>query len=355
MDRSKVTTLLLSILTIIAVGAVLKAAQSVIIPLVLAWLLSQLLSPMVLFLIRHRIPAILAISIVLILFLVLVYWVGFFVSANATSFLEQLPIYKTKLISMITNIVSGLSDKVSEVSNMDFSAELSKQIVNFSGTAMGFLGNMVGKLTTIVAKLIIIFVFLAFMLMGKPYIGLKISKAFPPSIAYRVTTITGAISARLSHYLIVQFLISLVTGTLVWLTCSLIGIGSAATWGAMAFFLNFVPTIGSIIASIPPVLLALVQFYPKIWPAVIAAISILAIQQFMGNFLTPKALGDTLNLSPVVILISLLFWGWLWGPVGALLSVLIASSIKIVCEQIEVLHPISILMGSGKEYQKKAD
>jgi predicted PurR-regulated permease PerM len=79
----------------------------------------------------------------------------------------------------------------------------------------------------------------------------------------------------------------------------------------------------------------------------------MAIQLSMGNAIAPKLMGDQLNLSPVVVLLSLMFWGWLWGIVGALISIPIAAAIKIVCENIETLHPISVMMGSGKTYQRE--
>jgi AI-2 transport protein TqsA len=142
---------------------------------------------------------------------------------------------------------------------------------------------------------------------------------------------------------------------MVWFALTLIGVDFAVTWGALAFFLNFIPTVGSIAASLPPILLALVQFYPSIWPGFITLLSILTIQLGMGNGIAPKVLGDQLNLSPVVILLSLLFWGWLWGVVGALLSVPITAALKIVCENIEPLHPISVMMGSGKSYRREYD
>ena len=133
----------------------------------------------------------------------------------------------------------------------------------------------------------------------------------------------------------------------------IIGVDFAVTWGALAFFLNFIPTVGSIVASIPPILLALIQFYPSFWPGIITLFSVMTIQLGMGNALAPKLMGDHLNLSPVVVLLSLLFWGWLWGIVGALLSIPIAAAIKIVCENIETLHPISVMMGSGKTFKRE--
>ncbi|MDX1667769.1 MAG: AI-2E family transporter, partial [Saprospiraceae bacterium] len=121
---------------------------------------------------------------------------------------------------------------------------------------------------------------------------------------------------------------------------------------AMAFFLNFIPTIGSIIASLPPILLAFVQYPDDPWKGFATLGLIAAIQMSVGNVITPKVMGDRLNLSPVVVLISLIFWGWLWGPVGAILSIPIASALKIVCENIESLKPIGILMGSGRSYAR---
>jgi predicted PurR-regulated permease PerM len=89
-------------------------------------------------------------------------------------------------------------------------------------------------------------------------------------------------------------------------------------------------------------------------PAAITAVAVVSIQMVIGNGIAPKVLGDQLNLSPVVVLLSLLFWGWLWGIAGALMSVPIAASIKIICENIPVLHPISVMMGSGVSYWREA-
>ena len=351
LDRNQTSMVLLAVLTLIAMGFVLQFAQSVIIPLLVAWLLSQILGPLMMYLVHMKIPSMLAIGLVLILLLAIVYWIGFFVSASASSLIEQLPEYKTRMTAVTEKLLNHISDRIGGLSDEELKKHINNQIVQLFGSLMGFVGSMVGRITNLAAKLVMIFVILAFMLLGKAYNETKIRRAFTPRLANQIIKISGSISSQISRYLIVQFLISLVTGVLVWITCEIIGIGSALTWGALAFFLNFIPTFGSIIATIPPILLALLQFYPSYWPALIALIVLMSIQQLMGNIITPKAMGDRLNLSPVVILLSLLFWGWLWGVVGALLSVLIAASMKIVCDNIEVLQPIGILMGSGKVYQ----
>ncbi len=222
------------------------------------------------------------------------------------------------------------------------------------GQSIGrFLVTLSGSIFAFVSKLVLVVIFLFFILLGKPYFKYKILKSFSDDKANQFSQITHSITGQIRRYLSLQFLISFVTGCLVWLTLMLIGVDFAVTWGALAFFLNFIPTVGSIAASFPPIILALVQYYPSLWPCVITLLSILTIQLGMGNGIAPKVLGDQLNLSPVVILLSLLFWGWLWGVVGALLSVPITAALKIVCENIESLQPISVMMGSGKSYRRE--
>jgi predicted PurR-regulated permease PerM len=354
-DQTRIIVILLAILAIIAIGMVLKALQSVIIPLLLAWLLSQVLGPPVDFLTRKKAPAGLAISLVLVVLLFVFYWASIFITASANSFVADAPTYQAKVVEIASDIYEYLKSKALPVSEIDLVGKVKKQVADAIGTMIAMVGDLVGALAGIIAKLVTIFIILAFMLVGRPYRRSKIKRAFSPEMATRVNDIAGSVSTRLSSYLVMQTIISLATGMLVWAACRLVGVRSAATWGALAFFLNFIPTIGSIIAGIPPVLIALLQFYPDIHQAVIVGIAILAINQVLGSVVSPKIMGDRLNLSPVVILLSLLFFGWMWGIIGAFLSVVIVSSIKIVCEQVEVLRPISVLMESGKRSDKIAD
>ena len=219
--------------------------------------------------------------------------------------------------------------------------------VNWGQNVGRFLMSLSGSIFVFASKLVLVVIFLFFILLGKPYFKYKIMKSFSQEKANQLSQITSSITSQIRRYLSLQFLISFVTGILVWFSLKMIGVDFAVTWGALAFFLNFIPTIGSIAASIPPILLALVQFYPNLWPGIITMLVLLAIQLSMGNGIAPKVMGDRLNL------MSLMFWGWLWGIVGALLSIPIAAALKIVCENIEPLHPVSVMMGSGKSYRRE--
>jgi AI-2 transport protein TqsA len=341
-DRSKITFIFLGILVLVAVGLVLKSAQSVILPLIIAWLLSYLIGPAVNFMTSRKIPTTLAVAIIL-LFLLGIFYLSFtFLYARVSAFAAAYPRYHTRFTELLALVTGKWNLKFDLLAGIDWGQSISRGLVSLSGSIFAF-----------VSQLVLVIIFLFFILLGKPYFRYKILKSFSAENADQISRIAFSITAQIRRYLSLQFLISFTTGVLVWLALQIIGVDFPVTWGALAFFLNFIPTVGSIVASIPPILLALVQFYPSPWPGVVTLIAVVTIQLGMGNALSPKVMGDQLNLSPVVVLLSLLFWGWLWGVVGALISIPIAAAIKIVCENIETLHPISVMMGSGKTYQRE--
>lgn len=340
-SNGKIITALLAVLTVIAAGIVLKAAISVVLPLVIAWLLSYILAPIVRFLTSHKIPYVIAVTLVLLLVLGVFYLGGMFLFARIKSFVAVSGEYEAQLREIVRAATARLSLPKGTMEEVQWGQEISKQLVKISGS-----------LVTFTSYLVKIIIFLIFLLLGKPYFKYKIQKAMPDR-AGTINEISASISRQIGRYLSALFVISAATGVLVWLVLTWLDVDFAATWGATAFLLNFIPTIGSIIATIPPVLVALVQYYPDPWVALIALAAIAGIQLTIGNIIAPKIMGDRLDMSPVVVLISLVFWGWLWGFTGALLSVPIAASIKIVCENIEPLKPIGILMGSGRAYYKE--
>ena len=319
--RGKIMVVFLAVLAVIAVGFVLKLAEAVILPLIIAWLLSYLLGPVIKVMTKRKVPTPLAVAFVLVLLLGGCYLGGRFLYARVIAFVNAYPGYEDRLSELIETYSRRW--RLAELGpDLDWGREIGRFLVRLSGSLVSFMSS-----------LFMVMIFLIFLLLGKPYSGYKLRKALSPERADQVSDILGSISRDIGGYLSVQLLISFVTAVLVWGALALLDVDFAVTWGALAFFLNFIPTIGSIIASIPPILLAVVQFYPDIWPRpVFAMLFLLAIQMVMGNFIAPKAMGERLNLSPVVVMLSLVFWGWLWGITGALLAVPLASAMKIVCE-----------------------
>ena len=346
MKRSNLIVGLLSVLVVFAVATAFKAAQTVLIPLMIAWLLSYICGPVVTFFVDKKVPLGLAVFAVLILVLGVCYLGGIFLIGRVQSFVAEYPKYANQLQTIYTDLMLNLSERMSvpegSFADINWAQEIGKRLVVVSGSVASFAGN-----------LIMVLIFLVFMLLGKPYFKYKVAQAFPPDQATKFAGVTTSISKQIGQYLTVKVAISGTTGVLVWLALTLLKVEFALTWGALAFFLNFIPSIGSILASVPPILLAVVQFYPSVWMPIVTAVILLSVQMVMGNVIEPKIMGESLNLSPVVILLSLVFFGWMWGIVGALMSVPIVAAIKIVCENIEGLKPISVLMGSGKTCMKE--
>ena len=163
----------------------------------------------------------------------------------------------------------------------------------------------------------------------------------------KIKIITRKTIYQVTHYISIKFLISLMTGFLVFLATFLIKMDFAIVWGFLAFILNFIPNFGSIISWLLTTLFAVLEFYPEWWKIFYIAILILAINMILGNFVEPRWEGSDLGLSPFVILVSLSIWGWMWGFVGMILAVPMMVIIKIFCENIELLNPIAILLGNS--------
>jgi predicted PurR-regulated permease PerM len=148
---------------------------------------------------------------------------------------------------------------------------------------------------------------------------------------------------NVKQYMVIKTLISLATGILIAIWLAVIGVDFPLLWGLLAFLLNYVPSIGSIIAAIPAVLLTIIQLGPA--HAVAVAAGFLFVNVVMGNFIEPRFMGQRLGLSTLVVFLSLIFWGWVLGPVGMLLSVPLTMTAKIALDSREETRWLSIILG----------
>jgi len=346
MNLQKLIVVLLGILAAIGLGFVLDFAQPVVLPLVIAFLLSITLEPVVKFLTKLRIPRALAIMLVLLMLLGVMTLIGFFFYTSIQSFIQEYPKYVEKL-NIIVNIISEkylsrLDIPRDPLSTLDWVSPLRNYLVSFSGDFTRFIGIVI----------IILFV-LIFLFLETPQFKAKLKRAFPLHTSRRIGIILEHITRQVARYLGVKTFISFMTGFSVWLCLTLIGLDFPLLWGGIAFFLNFIPNLGSAVVVIVISIMGFVQFFPSAGRIVAVVATMLGVQLVWGNFLDPKLQGQRLNLSPVIILASLIFWGWLWGVVGALISVPIAATIKIVCENIPYLKPVGVLMGTGKKRKRR--
>ncbi|MBQ9420021.1 MAG: AI-2E family transporter [Synergistaceae bacterium] len=331
---------LIVFLSSIALCSVLHIASSVFIPLVIAWFILQMLRPIVQIGRTLNLNAWLNVALVFSI-LTCIGLAGFkFIAAQVVEFGHVYALYSDKLIEWLANMMEVLSVPPEAVKNFSWMSLLKDNARDISSLIIALS-----------SKFVMTFVFLMFMLVEAPYLDDKIEKAFRHN-AKRVKKILTTISEQVSRYLGTLALISFATGVCAWVVLTLLDVKLAAGWGVLTFLLNFIPTVGSIIATIPPVVMAVIQFSPGLFKPFLVLISLTAIQVTIGNIITPKVVGDRLGVSPVVILLSLLLWGMIWGIPGALLSTPIISIIKIVCENIPSLHSIAVLIGSGEAVKK---
>ena len=335
-------TLPLWFLAAVAVGFVLKSAKSVVIPLVIAWLLSYVLAPVASFLNRRfKIPNGISICLVVVLLGLLAWGGGLLVQQRLVVFAKAYQSsYHAKITALIDQYSTELKLPDAVDIDLDFSEIIRPWLLRTSRFFASFLYNG-----------ILVVVFLVFMLLSKPLGRKKLHAAFPDRSS-TVSVLLDTISRQIGAYLGSLFVISLFTGFCVWGALAWMGVDFAFTWGLMAFVLNFIPTLGSVVASVPPVLIAFIQFGDLSHPLSVAAV-LAVIQLTIGNFLAPKIYGDRLDLSPVTLLLFLLFWGWLWGIPGTLLSVPLAATIQITLSHIPPFAPLAVLMGSGKHLALK--
>jgi predicted PurR-regulated permease PerM len=304
----------------------------------LAFILTMLLYPVIKAGEPYKIPPVVMVLAILFCFFAVFVPLGVFLNSRLQSTLALLPLYHGKLVG----IGRILLEKYQVPSTFWESINWYNTIGRYASGMTGFLLNWLGTV-------VMVMVFLIFMLLESPYMHNRLKLAFKGESGDTVTRVADTVVSQISKYLRMLAIISLSTGTCVWGALSLLRIDFALTWGILAFVLNFIPTIGSIVATIPPILVAVVQFYPEPLPAVLVFLALMAIQFTIGNILTPKIMGDTLDLSPVIILVSLMFWGIIWGVAGALISVPVAVMIRIICENVEPLKFLAVLMSSAKE------
>ena len=333
----------LGFLSAVALCTVLHVASNMFIPLVIAWFILQVLRPVVKIGTRLSLNAWLNISLVFAV-LAIIGLAGFnFIASQVVEFAHVYSLYSDKLTEWFERVMEIAGVPSEAVKNYDWLGIVRDNVRNISSLIIALS-----------SKFVLTIVFLMFMMLEAPTLDDKINKAFGRN-SERVRKILSSISEQVSQYLSTLTLISFATGLCAWLVLALLEVKLAAGWGVLTFLLNFIPTVGSIIATIPPVVMAIIQFSPGLFKPLLVLLLLTAIQQIIGNFITPKVMGDKLGVSPVVILLSLLLWTMFWGIPGALLSTPIISIIKIVCENIPALRTIAILIGSGESLRKIPD
>ncbi|AEJ61077.1 protein of unknown function UPF0118 [Spirochaeta thermophila DSM 6578] len=340
----RLQVIFLALLSLVAIGGVLHITQQVVLPLVIAALLSFILAPLVVRMHRARIPYFLGITVVMLLLVLIIAGLGTLLSSSLYSLIREYPRYQTRFIGLYNTLVDRFHLREWLFNDLSWVRTIGSYLVGLSG-----------RLVELVSYTVLVLLFLLFLLLEWRHLPRKMLRALRRGLTARIARILEHISEQISRYLAVKFLISLATGLLVWAAYSLIGLDFAFIWGLLAFLFNFIPNIGSAVVWGLSSLFAVIQFYPDWQHPLLVSGSMILIQMVMGNLLEPKLAGEQLNLSPVVVLFSLLFWGWLWGVAGMFIAVPLTVIVKIVCENIPQLKAVSILMGTASRRDRSRD
>ncbi|MDR0562329.1 MAG: AI-2E family transporter [Spirochaetaceae bacterium] len=342
--------LLIAFIACVLVVAVLKLTASMILPFTISIFLAFVMNPMVSFLEKKGVNRILSIMLGVCIIIIGLYVIGVVLFVSGRSILSLYPKYERRLTEIYL-WASGFID-LSYNENMTFFENLWSQL-GVRTKIMSFTFSLSNAFIGFLTNAFMVVLFLVFLLIESAYFTEKIELAFEQKWSGQIKKISADVIRQVSRYLSAKFFISLATGVLVAIGLAATGLEFAVVWGIIQFILNFIPNIGSIAAGGGAVLFAMLQFWPQPGPIIAVGCIMLAVNMVIGNILEPKIMGDNLGISPIIILISLMLWGWIWGFVGMIFAVPMTVIIKILCENIPFLEPLSILLGSRKATMSK--
>ena len=334
----------LTIAGFLIILAWMRYAQGLIVPFLLALFLAIIAAAPVNWLKSKGLSTPLAVILVLLISIALGVFMALVLSFSVDQFSQSLPAYQTRL----KELLSGVDDWLSGHGIM---VPESGGILNVidPGQAMGFANTLMASLGSVFGNVFLILFTVLFMLLEAWIFPQKIKAIYGNNSAMVLARFIDVIEST-RRYLSIKALMSLATGIIVGAGTAVIGLDYPILWGFLAFALNFIPNIGSIIAAVPAALLSLLQLGSMATLGVILVY--LTANVVIGNIVEPRYTGEKVGLSTLVVFLSLVFWGWLFGLVGMLLSVPLTMTVKFASLTSDETRWLGILLGPGS---KKAE
>lgn len=333
-EKSWLNTASLIVLAFTAIAFILNYTQTVLLPFVLSIFIVTLVAPLVdIQVLRWKWPRWLAVILSLVVVFILIAVLCLVITVVVQKVVATAGDYRERFIAFARQILDWLQTQ-------GFELDTNEILTALQNSMMKMVSRTFGTAVNLLSSFFLVTIFVVFLLSGRN-----------PHLVRR--GIYADIDSKVRKYIATKVMISLVTGLLVWGVLAVIGLELAFVFGVMAFLLNFIPSIGSIIATFLPVPIAVAQFTS---PAMMILAVLLpgAVQIFIGNVVEPKIMGSGLNLHPVTILLSLAFWSLLWGPVGMFLAAPMTAVIRIVLMQFETLRPLALIMaGQMPQWEEK--
>ncbi len=318
---------------VVIVLAGIKAATVIVVPFLLALFLAIILSPLFLWLKSKGLPQGIALLLVVLLLLGTIATLVMLIGNSVQDFTHNVPLYEAKLRTDFRNFLGFLDHYNIKIPKEDILA------VFATDSVMEYIARTLRSLGGLLTNSLLIIITVLFMLMEISNFRSKLESSKSESLQSLLH-----VSENIKRFILLKSMTSAATGIIVTIALKIIGVDYAILWGVVAFLLNFIPNIGSILAAVPAVLMALVQF--DMPTALIVSGLYVAINVTIGSILEPRIMGEGLGLSTLVVFLSLIFWGWLLGPVGMLLSVPLTIVVKILLDAKEDTRWIGTLLGN---------
>ena len=328
---------MVSVAAFVVVMAGAMAAVSIITPILLAFFISVISIQPVLWLTQRKINHTVAVLIVLLGVIGIFIGLGVLLGNSVNNFAQDAPLYANKLRVIGNTFVQSLNERGINIPDEWDGAIDPANIFNYTANILTGFGALMGN------ALLVLFIIL-FMMLERGSIRLKaevIAKSYNNNLE-----VLAAIIESMRSYLSLKTVISLITGVFIWLWLLVFGIEYALLWGLIAFMLNYIPNIGSIIAGIPAVLFALVQL--GLPGAGWTLLGFFIVNMVVGNVIEPRMMGKEMGLSTLIVFLSLVFWGFILGTIGMFLAVPLTMTFKIILDQYPKTKWISILLGSDE-------
>jgi len=322
----------------VVVVAGMKVASPVVVPVLLALFIAAITAPALLWLENKGLPTLAALLVVIGILLGAGALLVTLIGASLSEFQSQQPVYQARLETLFEQLQSFLA-QITSLLGVSFQISDFASALNPNSIAAG-VGKAVNEIGALIANAFLIFLIVVFMLFEVSTLPKKLETIFTES-SNSIKRL-AQFKRSLQRYLVIKTVTSLTTAVLVWMMLAIIGVDFAVLWAVLAFFLNFVPNIGSIIAAVPAVLVAIMQIdlSAGLW----VAVGYLVINNIVGTVIEPRIAGRHLGLSPLIVFLSLLFWGWILGPVGMFLSVPLTMMVRLVAESSENTRWIAVML-----------
>ena len=338
--KSGALNMVVMLAAIVIVFAAIKTATNILVPFLLSIFIAIIFNPIVAKASEYKIPKIVSVFFVIGIFVTLALSLAGLVGKSLNDLSALIPQYREQLRGEFEWVVAQLAEF-----NIHISSALVVEYFD-PAAAMGLATDILGGLGGVMANMFLIILTTVFMLFEASSFPRKIHVAMDDP-AMRMKQIDQFL-ASVNNYLAIKTLVSVATGLTVSLMLWAVGLDFYPLWGVLAFLLNYIPNIGSIIAAVPAVLLAIVQISPT--AAGFIGLGYLVINTVMGNVVEPRFLGKGLGLSTLVVFLSLIFWGWLLGTAGMLLSVPLTMIFKIGLESSKEGRWLAVLLSSEEEH-----